>query len=143
MYLNYQQDDWSTFLPLAEFAYNNVSHSSLKQSPFYALYGRHPCFEVLHAPVRGLADGNYIDNIASVQKHLHSNLQLAISRHKKFADRHRIPAPSFEVGDKVWLDARNIRTTRPAKKLSERRLGPFRIESVIGKYAYRLSLPLK
>ena len=90
-----------------------------------------------------MADRNYIDNIASVQKHLHSNLQSAISRHKEFADRHRIPAPSFEVEDKVWLDARNIRTTLPAKKLSERRLGPFRIEAVIGKSAYRLSLPPK
>ena len=27
VYVNYQQDDWVNLLPLAEFAYNNTSHS--------------------------------------------------------------------------------------------------------------------
>ncbi|MBW0523162.1 hypothetical protein O181_062877 [Austropuccinia psidii MF-1] len=34
MYVSYHQDDWHTWLPLAEFAYNNSKHSSTKQSPF-------------------------------------------------------------------------------------------------------------
>jgi hypothetical protein len=33
--------------------------------------------------------------------------------------------------------------TQPAKKLSEQKLGPFTIESVISKNAYRLTLPSK
>ncbi|MBW0566373.1 hypothetical protein O181_106088 [Austropuccinia psidii MF-1] len=34
MYVSYHQDDWHTWLPLAEFAYNNSEHSLTKQSPF-------------------------------------------------------------------------------------------------------------
>ncbi|MBW0462885.1 hypothetical protein O181_002600 [Austropuccinia psidii MF-1] len=34
MYVRYHQDYWHTWLPLAEFAYNNSEHSSTKQSPF-------------------------------------------------------------------------------------------------------------
>lgn len=40
--INYQQDDWMDFLPLAKFAYNNLEHSSTKQSPFFSNYGYHP-----------------------------------------------------------------------------------------------------
>ncbi|MBW0496704.1 hypothetical protein O181_036419, partial [Austropuccinia psidii MF-1] len=44
MYVSYHQDDWNTWLPLAEFAYNNSDHSSTKQSPFFTVYGRDPQF---------------------------------------------------------------------------------------------------
>jgi transposase InsO family protein len=40
--VNYQQDDWTNLLPLAEFAYNNTLHSSTKQTPFFSNYGHHP-----------------------------------------------------------------------------------------------------
>jgi hypothetical protein len=42
IYINYQQDDWSEWLSLAEFAYNNQEHMATKCSPFFANYGRHP-----------------------------------------------------------------------------------------------------
>ncbi|MBW0509793.1 hypothetical protein O181_049508 [Austropuccinia psidii MF-1] len=44
MYVSYHQGDWNTWLPLAEFAYNNSDHSSTKQSPFVVVYGRDPKF---------------------------------------------------------------------------------------------------
>ena len=47
----------------------------------------------------------------------------------------------FKPGDKVFLDASDIRTTRPLQKLSHRRLGPFVVERQIGPMAYRLRLP--
>ncbi|MBW0566228.1 hypothetical protein O181_105943, partial [Austropuccinia psidii MF-1] len=48
MYVGYHQDDWNTWLPLAEFAYNNSDHSSTKQSPFFTVYGRDPQFDSVH-----------------------------------------------------------------------------------------------
>ncbi len=41
----------------------------------------------------------------------------------------------------VYLDSSNIHTTRPSRKLSHRRLGPYLISRRIGKLAYRLILP--
>jgi len=60
---------------------------------------------------------------------------------KKYYDRRRTLAPVFKPGDKVFLDASDIRTTRPLQKLSHRQLGPFVVERWIGPMAYCLRLP--
>lgn len=41
-FVNYQQDDWVNWLPIAQFLYNDKIHSSTGQSPFYMNYGQHP-----------------------------------------------------------------------------------------------------
>ena len=40
--VNYQQDNWTYFLLLVEFAYNNTMYLSIKQIPFFSNYGYHP-----------------------------------------------------------------------------------------------------
>ena len=45
------------------------------------------------------------------------------------------------MGDKVWLDGRHIKTQRPIKKLDDRWFGPFEIQKVLSRNAYRLKLP--
>jgi len=47
----------------------------------------------------------------------------------------------FQPGDRVYLDASDIKTTCLSLKLSHRRLGPFEIERQVGPLAYRLKLP--
>ena len=42
VYCNYQQDNWSELLPLAEFAYNNAPNATTGISPFFANKGHHP-----------------------------------------------------------------------------------------------------
>ncbi|MBW0479128.1 hypothetical protein O181_018843 [Austropuccinia psidii MF-1] len=41
----------------------------------------------------------------------------------------------------VWLSPRNIKSTRPTTKLSERWLGPFPILNKVRTHAYHLRLP--
>src|SRR5260221_13477904 len=45
-YTNYQQDDWSSLLPLAEFAYNNAMNKMTGVSPFFTNKGYHPSLVV-------------------------------------------------------------------------------------------------
>ena len=44
-YVNYQQNDWVTLLPIAEFAYNNAVHATTGVAPFFAVYGYTPKME--------------------------------------------------------------------------------------------------
>jgi len=60
---------------------------------------------------------------------------------KRYYDRRRTPAPVFNPGNKVFLDALDIQTTRPSQKLSHQQLGPFVVEWQIGPMAYRLKMP--
>ncbi|MBW0504575.1 hypothetical protein O181_044290 [Austropuccinia psidii MF-1] len=48
MYVSYNQDGWHTWIPLAEFAYNNAEDSSKKQSSFFTIYGRNPIFDSIY-----------------------------------------------------------------------------------------------
>jgi hypothetical protein len=57
------------------------------------------------------------------------------------ANRGRIPAPNIQVGSKVWVNARNIRTTRPTRKLDWKCVGPFIVRKQVSPYAYELELP--
>ena len=52
-YCNYQQDNWSELLPLAEFTYNNVPSETTSVSPFFANKGYHPNLAI--HPERDLA----------------------------------------------------------------------------------------
>jgi hypothetical protein len=47
----------------------------------------------------------------------------------------------FEVGEEAWLDAKNVNLKTKSDKLTERRLGPFRVIKKISDQAYRLELP--
>ena len=42
VYCNYQQNNWSNLLPIAEFAYNNTPNAMTGLSPFYTNKGYHP-----------------------------------------------------------------------------------------------------
>jgi len=41
-YVNYQQDDWTDWLAVAEFQYNDKRHAAMGRTPFELNFGRHP-----------------------------------------------------------------------------------------------------
>ena len=59
----------------------------------------------------------------------------------KYYDHRQTPTPVYQPGDKVYLDASDIQTTRPSQKLTHKRLGPFTIVRKVGNSTYQLHLP--
>ena len=130
------------FLPLAEFAYNNREHSSIGTSPFYANYGYHPTLTTHPSNTQVAPDSEeHAERISQVQDEIQSAMLLAQERYKRYYDQYHGQLPHFQVGDKVWLEATNLRTDRPSAKLAHKRLGPYKVSAVISSHAYRLELP--
>ncbi|KAH8145396.1 uncharacterized protein LAJ45_10679 [Morchella importuna] len=144
-YVNYQQDNWAEFLPLAEFAHNNASTEPLGVSPFFANYGYNPQLDVLPAEetrkVTPKEVLEFANAISTLQAALRSEILYAQAAAAESANAARLPEPRLEVGDMVWLSRKHIRTTRPLDKLDHKRLGKFKILERIGSHAYRLELP--
>lgn len=46
-----------------------------------------------------------------------------------------------KLGDKVWLEGKNIKSTRPKDKLDDKRHGPFTVIEVLGSVTFKLDIP--
>ncbi|MBW0496617.1 hypothetical protein O181_036332 [Austropuccinia psidii MF-1] len=117
----------------------NSDHSSTKQSPFFTVYGRDSQSDSVQITQDNPA-GRLSTKIQSVQQDVKRDLEAAINRFKRYADKSRASPPDFNPGDMVWLSSKNIKSTRPTKKLSERWLGPFPILKKVNTQAYDLKL---
>ncbi|MBW0499946.1 hypothetical protein O181_039661 [Austropuccinia psidii MF-1] len=138
MYFSYHHNDWNTWLPLHEFAYNHIDQSSTKQSLFVTVYGRDPQFDSVNI-TQDTPDGKLSTKMEAVQKDFKRELEVSINRFKRYADKSRASLPVFNPGDMVWLSSKNIKSTRTTKKLFERWLGPFTILKKVSTHSYHLN----
>lgn len=142
LFVNHRQDDWAEWLPLAEFAHNNRIQSSTRASPFMLNTGRNPRLGV--EPLRESKMESveaFVSKMQSARKEAEAALHRAADDMARYYDQNRKEAVTYKVGDKVWLDGKDIRTDRPSKKLEDKRYGPFKVTEVVGPNAYRLQLP--
>ena len=82
---------------------------------------------------------------AERMKNVHEEAEVVVSKARddmqRYADLNRSQAPTYKIGDKVWLSAKDLKLNRPAQKLSERQLGLFEIIKVVSPNAMKLKLP--
>jgi len=142
VYCNYQQDNWSKLLPLAEFAYNNAPSATTGVSLFFANKGYHPNITVhLKCNFASSWASDFAVDLDELQCILKAEIFMAQQHYQKSADVQCSPAPDFKVGDRVFVKAQFFWTTRPLKKLSEKYLGPYEIIAQPGTLSFTLRLP--
>jgi hypothetical protein len=143
VFVNECQDDWDTLLLLAEFAYNNHTHSTMQHTPFFIDTGWHP-----HMDFKPHQPASKVEVVNEFANHMKSALEEACAALVKSKDdmvryynQQWTPAPMFEVGNKVFLDVADISMTWPTKKFVHQFLGPYSIVHPVGSHAYHLKLP--
>ena len=136
---------WDTYLPLAEFSYNNNHHSIIGMPPFELLYGRRCRTPICWGEVGQCVMGSteiVLQTTEQIQQ-VRQRLLTAQSRQKSYADRRRSEL-EFQVGDFVLLKVspwKGVIRFRKRGKLGPRYIGPFRVTARVGRVAYRLELP--
>ncbi|QRW25579.1 Retrotransposable element Tf2 protein [Rhizoctonia solani] len=136
-YVAADHSDWATWLPLAEYAYNNARHSATGKTPFELVYGRNPVMSPSNVPAN-VPEANHVANtLAQEWKEAESALQLTKER---MAGNKGI-TPEYAIGKKVWLDGKNVELRTNSNKLDPKRLGPFEVLEKISSHAYQLKLP--
>jgi hypothetical protein len=139
LYVNWAQDDWVDWLPLAEFAGNNAISETTGVTPFYANYGFHPRMGIETATLA--CPPGYSEE---QKKEFFKARELAVrfktvwdrviafskqsqERYEEQANRGRVDAPIFKPGDWVLLDMSNLKTGRPHEGLAPKYEGPFEV----------------
>ncbi|QRW23805.1 Retrotransposable element Tf2 protein [Rhizoctonia solani] len=123
---------------MAEFAYNNAIHSSTGKSPFKALYGWEPSLTPSNVPT----NVPEADNLATKMEAQWQEIESALRQSKVCMTAGETGEPvNFKIGEEAWLDARNVKLKTLSSKLTEQRLGPFKITKKISDRAYQLELP--
>ncbi|QRW21787.1 Retrotransposable element Tf2 protein [Rhizoctonia solani] len=136
-YVAADHSDWATWLPLAEYAYNNAKHALTGRTPFELVYGRNPVMNPSNVPSNVPEADQLIDNLANKWKEAEAALRM--SKERMVRDKGTIL--EYSIGKKVWLDGKNVELRTNSNKLDPKRLGPFEILEKISSHAYRLKLP--
>jgi hypothetical protein len=135
-----RQDDWHTWLALAEFAHNSWPNMTTKKSPYDLIMGYTPKVEWVEGPnhlptvkmriteLDKIRDG-VLEQIARAQK----VMKMRNPGNKRFQ-------PYME-GDQVWLEGTNLKTLYPMAKLGPKQYGPFKVVKQLSEAVYRLEIP--
>jgi hypothetical protein len=103
------QDDWADLLPTAEFVINGRLNSATGHTPFELLYGYTPDFTIPVGRPSGIPVlDKHLQNLQVVRKDAEAALHLSKKQMQTDVEQHMKPY-KFNIGDKVWLQAKQIK----------------------------------
>ncbi|KAK2906243.1 hypothetical protein Q8A73_010186 [Channa argus] len=123
---------WSSQLLWAEYAHNSLVTLS-SYSPFQAAYAyQQPLFPQQELRAASSEPAGFVRHTLLLKR----QERICLS-----ANRCHIPAPEYQVGDKVWLSSQDVPVKGGARKLQPSFLSPFPVTGVINPVAVRLGIP--
>ena len=135
--------NWDYYLPFAQFAINTTLSRTLKETPYYLVFGRDP-----HLPVQRWLPAMRqlpLDLQAYHSEHVRAlrlGWDLSLDARTEAAQTAIIATKrkpvSFGVGDKVWCYLPELLGTNQHNKMESKWFGPFTIIERVGPVTYRL-----
>lgn len=144
-------EDWDIHIPAILFAYRTKRHATTSYTPFHLVYGRQAILPIETVIPIDPADPDeeislensilqrafeLIEELPYHHNDARENTTKSQRKQKVRFDS-KIQKEEFEIGDKVWVQRKDIETSRSVK-FEEKRIGPFIIKDKLNNGAYKL-----
>ena len=143
-FINFEQNDWTRLLPMAEFAYNNAKNARTGCTLFELNCGYHPRMsykEEVDSFSKWKSPDERPVELRKLMIICRDNLHHAQKLQKRAHDKCVKPR-NYAPDDKVWLNSKYIKT-KQNRKLEVKFFWSFRVLHPVRKQAYKLELPKK
>jgi len=140
-YLDWEQENWVSLLPIAQLALNNHISSTTKVTPFFANYGRHP--DLFRDPIPGiksLEGQKAVKHMQGLYQKCETNIR-NMQQNIMIHENENRKNPQLKEGDRVFVLTKNFGTKRNSKKLDAVKVGPFLITKQTSPVNYKVALP--
>jgi hypothetical protein len=128
------QTEWSKWLPMVITVHNNSRNSTTGFSLSELLIGWEPPLSVQQqSESKNLTAEEYLSNIQR-------NCLMVIHALNKVTYKTEVPAPTWKIGQQVWLEGKNLHLPYGTVKLAPQHHGPFKITKIISPVAVQLKL---
>jgi len=143
----YTQNNWLSFLPTVMASINEREASSTGMSPFFYMHGYHnnPIQLREGETAERLKEGetlaeDFVRRLQDATEFAQAAIAIAQDQQEKYANRSRTAAPIYKEGDWVYLNLKNVKTSRPSKKLDWLH-AKYRVLQQINSHSYKLDVP--
>jgi hypothetical protein len=87
------------------------------------------------------AVNDFVTRTKGALEEVHAALTKAKDNMAQYYNCRQTPTPRYNIGNCIFVDASDLRISRPSQKPAHCFLGPYEIVKVIGPHAYKLKLP--
>ena len=106
-----KQNEWVSWLLLAQFSYNTKKQLSTEKSLFEVTQSYQPKMGFEQRTTKAPAAEELTKQMEETLEQTKENIEKSKACMKRQADRHRSQALDYEIGDKVWLSTENLKLT--------------------------------
>jgi hypothetical protein len=126
IYGNFHQNDWVSWLPMAQFVHNSWLNETTKQTPFNLLMGHTPTMWQTEKEGKMLAIERREDYLIEKRNQVRQAIQRAqdLLQKRNIQKKGRQAYEPFEEGDQVWLRWEESQNVAPLCQISPKAIWP-------------------
>lgn len=138
----FEQNDWIDVLSMGEYTYNDSKDKDTGFTLFFTSFNFHPRSNLpVDIPRRNPVSQIFVDWMDLIHNFFRNHLTMTASQIGNYHDPKQFEVLKWKADDKVWQDARYIKSKLASQKLEWQMYEHFELIKMLWKNAGQLKLP--